>query len=138
MAILTTAQKKKLDTLAQGKAFYEAEVAKIKQELEIRRGENKAVVISLINECVAAGIPIRQIHMIGMGMAQANQMTNFMTTKTGTQRERLLAMVDPSHRQVEIEAAKAVEAEPEKKEPRVFVFPERRLRFPELSENINE
>lgn len=78
MAILTSAQKKTLDALIAAKRKYDEREVEVAEAARLVRNENKAVIREAINDCVESGVPMRQIHMQGMGMGQVSQLTNFL------------------------------------------------------------
>lgn len=78
MAILTNAQKQGLDALVSAKRKYDEKEEEVAEAARLLRNENKAVIREAVNVCIELGVPMRQIHMQGMGMGQVSQLTNFL------------------------------------------------------------
>lgn len=94
MTIMTTAQARLLDSLTAAKAKYDSDEVALQKAVEAQRAINKEPIRAAIAQCVEAGIPFRQIHQRGLGMKQANQMTNFLSGPQGDRRNNLLALVN--------------------------------------------
>ena len=80
MVILSPEQERILENLARTKAQYDREIHVFEEQLAEMRAQKKQPIRAGVIQAREAGIPDRQIHIKGLGMAQLNQMINFLRT----------------------------------------------------------
>lgn len=80
MVIINEAQERLIADVARAKAVYDREIDDLERQLQEKRSAHKEPIREAVRKAKAAGIPDRQIHLKGLGMAQYGQMVNFLKT----------------------------------------------------------
>ena len=107
MTKLTDEQQDLLTRIKEARDVYDAEVAYWEADMKRRRSELKQPIRELVLKAKDAGIPMRQIHLTGLGMNQVGQMTAFLAPYSPTEqleralsevREKSPVEIAPSHK----------------------------------------
>jgi len=80
MVIISPEQERTLEAVARAKAAYDREVGAFEEKLQELRATRKEPIREAVRVAREAGVPDRQIHLKGLGMAQFAQMVNFLRT----------------------------------------------------------
>lgn len=88
MTKLTDAQEAELAELTRMRENYTRDVEYWEADLKRRKSELKEPMREQIAKLVELGVPMRQIHQKGLGMAQVNQMTAFLSQYAPSERLR--------------------------------------------------
>jgi len=81
MALLTNEQKNILAQLQSAKLDYDAKTAALTEAAAQQKEENKGEIRNLVGVALAANIPMRQIHLNGLGLGQVKQMEAFLAPR---------------------------------------------------------
>lgn len=80
MVIINETQERLLAAVARAKTAYDRQVGQLEEQLQELRAQSKEPIRVAVRAAKEAGVPDRQIHLRGLGMAQYGQMVNFLKT----------------------------------------------------------
>lgn len=115
MALLNNAQKRVLAELTEAKELYDQQEVALQARVAEQRNINKDRLRRLVAACRDSNIPTRQIHLVGMGMGQAQQMTGFFANGSGKGWQDLLDTSEAGNLVVKLAPTETVEAAPGKR-----------------------
>lgn len=95
MTKLNHAQKDILDELQAAKLHYDKWEADALAQLAVLRNQAKEPIRKLVGRAVEAKVPIRQIHLTGLGLKQVAQLTTFLDSSARSPKDAIVGMLNP-------------------------------------------
>lgn len=93
MTKLTPEQTNLLAQIGEAKSAYDKWDAQASLELSAARNLQKEPIRRLVASAIERGVPVRQIHLNGLGLKQVGQMTSFLDGLSRNNREGLTAIL---------------------------------------------